>query len=131
MRTIKLSPSQAKIIAHRLEVPGCIAESETDREGGDPWTSDEVEEMATRMCEELERGGAIILATDATNPNEESLRCTIATNCMDCSTYYAYTESYGECDPYHQLELSRIERSLEALQRKFREVGLEVDVVNW
>ena len=131
MKTIKLSPSQAEIIAHRLEVTECIAENETDcgREE-DRWTSDEVEEMADRMLKELERDGAVILARHE-GDGEESLRCTIAANCMDCSTYYAAHESYGECDPYHQLALARIERSLVAIQKKFRDVGLDVEIVNW
>ena len=131
MRTIKLSPSQAKIIAHRLEVPECIAENETDcgREE-DRWTSDEVEEMADRMLKELERDGAIILARHE-GDGEESLRCTIAANCMDCSTYYAAHEPDLSFSVHGPLALARIERSLVAIQKKFREVGLDVEIVNW
>ena len=131
MRTIKLSPSQAKIIAHRLEVPECIAENETDcgREE-DRWTSDEVEEMADRMLKELERDGAIILARHE-GDGEESLRCTIAANCMDCSTYYAAHEPDLSFSVHGPLALARIERSLVAIQKKFRDVGLDVEIVNW
>ena len=131
MKTIKLSPSQAKIIAHRLEVPECIAENETDcgREE-DRWTSDEVEEMADRMLKELERDGAIILARHE-GDGEESLRCTIAANCMDCSTYYAAHEPDLSFSVHGPLALARIERSLVAIQKKFRDVGLDVEIVNW
>jgi len=122
MSEIKLTPAQSKIIRHRLEIPEAIDEVLTATYPG-RWEQGRVEEMAWEMCREVE-------FTDTINLEglDSDLRREIACESMNGSTYFAVAEGWGDAD---ELQLSRIKRSLEAIQAKFASHGLSVDVVDW
>jgi len=113
---IVLSPAQAEIICHRLEVPDAIADALTE----DEVTHAAVIELAELMLREVERDAKLYLSSDSAQ-----LRRDIAAECMDGSTYYA-----GLWDE-DQLKLCRTVQSLEALARKFAAAGMKVTVVTW
>ena len=131
MSEIKLTPAQSEIIRHRLEVPEAIEEVLTDTNPG-RWEQGRVEEMAWEMCREVESSDTIKLgglySESTLSPGDVNLRREIACEAMNGSTYWRVAESWGDAD---ELQLSRIKRSLEAIQAKFKSHGLSVDVVDW
>ena len=110
--SIKLSPAQAEIISHRLEVPEALA----DCIGW--YVRPDVEAQANEMCAEVEATSVLKVDTP--------LRRDIAAECMNGATYWAASKGWGAAD---DLKLGRITRSLEALQRKFSAAGMTVEVV--
>ena len=117
--TIKLTDAQREIISHRLEVGDAIADCFI-AEQKPKWDSVEIMEAAEQMLSELEETGELRVETE--------LQREIAIDCMNGSTYYAVAEGWGDASV---LELGRIERSMDAIKRKYSAVGLICDVVTY
>ena len=137
LNTLKLTPAQAEIVLDRLELIDAISDVLTDAAPGEKseWSREEVDEEQESMLSEIDPGWRLRETRTAcqiavTGPGysdrRNRLRREILADTMDGSTFYARAEGYGDASP---LELSNIERSLEALARKMARAGISVDVV--
>jgi len=138
LNTLNLTPAQAEILLDRLGLIDAITDVLTDATPGQEsaWSREEVDDEQVAMIAELAPAGwagerpdrdcSLDIRRPEYGDRRNQLREEILADTMDGSTWYARAEGYGDGSP---LQLSNIERTLEALAEKMARAGISVDVV--
>jgi hypothetical protein len=128
MKTIHLTPEEAKIIDHWLEVPDCIAEV-YGPENGDRWGLEDIEDVQTKVEDLIARtfadkpkGGMVITFDPADEDQLMILEEVIDGNNIAGIVQDMCDYETGEPD---KIEGERLRRHMRNINKKFEANGLK------